>query len=804
MECRAKHYSIVLFGATGDLAKKYLWQSFFEIYQRETAEGAHSFALFAVARAPHPEGTTETFTILTERVQCPPEDSHCKARKADFIGNVSYTQVKTEDQFAALGQQLDAMTHARGVPESGRLFYLSIPPSSYAGVSEGLHKHCRLGGGQGWNRFVLEKPFGSDYDSALSLIQKLSEFLQEEEIYRIDHYLGKESVSQIVPFRHLNRKLFEPMWNNKHILRVEIVMKEELDAEGRTAFYDQYGVIRDVMQNHLTEMLALVAMELPANVHDVIQFEANKLKVLEQLRPVSNDSIVAGQYKTYNDHLQREDPARKVTPSSTATFAATALHIDNRRWFGVPFIMTAGKALDERVGYIRVLFRSDSMALSMTSLAHEVHPAAHAPPLQLVFYIGHGPLGTPAILCTKTLAAPQPPHKWHNATLARNTHLLGVRMEDYQVILPDKDINAYMRLIDAVYQGDRSLFVTAQSLLLSWRAWDGALKNPPKPLHYDPRDEALLQFEYAEGTFRVASDGQMVARPRFSKFSGENDDDEEEQARPMDVLLQIRDFLFGWMAHHDRTDGTTPPPTTFRGRALVSGQHDIVIQSLADNVLEAALHVVYREKRAFHLALSGGNSPVKLLRLLAAQQEASGFPWSSTHVWMVDERCVPLWDSRSNFLAVAEMLLPHVPVPYLHVHPLPVPRCTDEAAAEYEAEMARLLPNRSLDYIVLGLGEDGHTASLFPGQPSLEVTDRFVTVAAAPSSTPATTRLTMTYAALNAAKTVAVLVVGASKAKVVAKLSDPKRDFAVTKLPILGVQPNAGNRLIWFIDHALL
>eukprot|EP00667_Euglena_gracilis_P002742 EG_transcript_2747 len=801
LSCGAKHISIVLFGATGDLAKKYLWQSFFEIYRRETAAN-NSFSIFAVARAAYDDGATDLLNILSERVKCPPEHTteDCETSRTDFIGNATYVQVKTDEQFQSLGQELNATGLLKGVREAGRLFYLSIPPSSYAAVVDGLHQNCRLPEGEGWTRVVLEKPFGSDYDSALDLVQRLSEFLREEEIYRIDHYLGKESVSQIVPFRVLNRKLLEPIWNKEHILRVEVVMKEELDAAGRTAFYDQYGVIRDVMQNHLTEMLALVAMDLPANPNDVEQFEAAKLAVLEKLRPVSNDSIVAGQYKTYNDHLLKEDPKRNAGPSSTATFAATALHIDNRRWFGVPFIMTAGKALDERVGYIRVIFRAESMTVSMTSMAHEVHPAAHTPTQQVVFYIGHGPLRTPAILCTKNLVRPEVPAHWHVATTVPNTHLLGVRMEDYHILTPDKDINAYLRLIDCVYQGERSLFVSSQSLLLSWKAWDAALKNPPKPLHYDPRDEALLQFEYAEGTFRVATDGKVTAGPQLSKFAQA---ESPEATQPMDVLLQIRDFLFGWI-HEDRAGRyNRPAPTTFRGSALVSGSQDSIIQQLADSILEAALQVVYQEKRAFHLALSGGTSPVRLLRLLAAQQQASGFPWTSTHLWMVDERCVPLWDDRSNFQAIAEMLLPFVHLPYLHIHPMPGVRCNEEAAAEYAADLLRLVPNGVLDFVVLGVGEDGHTASLFPGEPSLKVADKWVTVSNAPADTPVASRITLTYPAINSAKTVAVLITGVAKRKVVAKLADPKRQYTPDLFPISGVKPVEG-RLIWFIDHAAL
>ncbi|KAB2034475.1 hypothetical protein ES319_D04G088700v1 [Gossypium barbadense] len=230
---------------------------------------------------------------------------------------------------------------------SRRLFYLALPPSVYPSVCRMIRKYCMnefdLGG---WTRVVVEKPFGKDLDSAELLSSQIGELFDEPQIYRIDHYLGKELVQNLLVLRFANR-FFLPLWNRDNIDNVQIVFREDFGTEGRGGYFDEYGIIRDIIQNHLLQVFCLVAMEKPVSLKPE-HIRDEKVKVLQSVLPIKDEEVVLGQYEGY-----RDDP---TVPdySNTPTFATVILRIHNERWEGVPFILKAGKALNSRKAEIRV------------------------------------------------------------------------------------------------------------------------------------------------------------------------------------------------------------------------------------------------------------------------------------------------------------------------------------------------------------------------------------------------------------------------------------------------------------------
>jgi glucose-6-phosphate 1-dehydrogenase len=250
----------------------------------------------------------------------------------------------------ALRAAVESAERQRGTG-GNRLFYLAMPPTSFEEVLVGLRDAGLLhrSNGAPWSRVVIEKPFGRDLASARELNRVVAAVLDERQTFRIDHYLGKETVQNILVCRFAN-SILEPLWNRKYIDHVEITMAEEIGVERRGRFYDRTGVVRDVVQNHLLQVLALVGMELPAtfaadDIHD------EKLKVLRSMRPLGAGDAVHGQYAGY-----REEPG-VAQGSRTPTYVALRLYVDNWRWQGVPFYVRAGKALARRTTEVAVQFQ---------------------------------------------------------------------------------------------------------------------------------------------------------------------------------------------------------------------------------------------------------------------------------------------------------------------------------------------------------------------------------------------------------------------------------------------------------------
>uniref|UniRef100_A0A3B3YG37 Hexose-6-phosphate dehydrogenase (glucose 1-dehydrogenase) n=1 Tax=Poecilia mexicana TaxID=48701 RepID=A0A3B3YG37_9TELE len=728
---KAGHVSVVVVGGTGDLARKYLWQGFFQLYVSQDVS-----------------------------------QDRCAILKDQFLRLSQYRQLKTLEDYQELARHIEQQLQQEGMTEAGRLFYLSVPAFAYAGVAEKINSSCRPAGGT-WLRVVLEKPFGHDYLSAQVLATELLGALKDEEMYRIDHYLGKQVVSKILPFRMENRKFLDPIWNRHHIERIEIVLKETLDVKGRISFYDEYGVIRDVLQNHLTEVMTLLTMKLPANVSNSGEVLRNKREVLGSMLPLGKNQAVVGQYQNYKTEVQQELNKTKEYVSLTSTFAAVLAHIEDAQYEGVPVLLISGKMLDERVGYARVLFKNDVFCL-------QSHNNVHCKPKQIVFHFGHGSLKYPAVLVSKNLFKPVlKGGEWKEVTEHKDVDVLGLHISDYFVQTPTTEREAYAELIHHIFAGQKNNFVSTENLLASWEVWTPLL--------------SALRASF----------------PRIYPGGADNGD-------MLDVHLRGKEIRFNSEAVIISPDQAGGPSASsfqvmqgkFRSAEMVSAWSEELVERLAADMQEAAEAAV-REGGIFHLALSGGSTPLALFRRLVLHHFS--FPWRDTHVWMVDERCVPLTEADSNFHSMHEHLLQHVRIPYYNIHPMPVQLnqrlCVEEdgGAQLYEKEINKLVNVSSFHFVLLGVGYDGHTASLFPGGKLNETGGSLVALTESPIKPHQ--RMSLTFSAINRARTVALLVMGKGKHELVTQLSRVKDNLE--KYPVTWVKPDNG-RLVWYIDYDAL
>ena len=348
------NHILVIFGASGDLTKRKLIPALFDLYKQKLLP-----AKFAVLGASRTSLTDEEFRDRVVEFLTENEDI-AEFRKLLFYQPVSNNQA---EDFLPLKLRLESLAQQLGIPEN-YIFYLSTPPSLYGVIPEFLFENGLSRSEKYFRRLIVEKPFGTNLASAKELNIKLLNYFNEDQIYRIDHYLGKETVQNMLVTRFSNG-IFEPLWNHNYIERVEITSAESLGVEGRGGYYDHSGALRDMVQNHLMQLVGFVAMEPPVVV------EANAIrneitKVFQSLRPFKENMIsrhvIRGQYtssviKNENVVGYREEPG--VDPfSRTETFVALKFYIDNWRWAGVPFYIRTGKKLPTRVTEVVIHFKN--------------------------------------------------------------------------------------------------------------------------------------------------------------------------------------------------------------------------------------------------------------------------------------------------------------------------------------------------------------------------------------------------------------------------------------------------------------
>ncbi len=444
--------AIVIFGASGDLTKRKLLPAIYSLYERRLLP--KNFAVIGVAR------TSLSDAAFQEDVRQSIASLDGEMKEA-FISRFSYVTgaYDSGDTYTGIKAKLESCQMAHHT-EGNVLFYLATPPSLFEPIVKGLSEGNLLQEEKGFSRVIIEKPFGHDLDSAIELDKKLKQYIPENQVYRIDHYLGKETVQNILILRFANA-IFEPLWNREHIDSVEITVAESLGIGSRAGYYDESGALRDMFQNHMMQMLALIAMEPPA-IFKADPYRDEIVKLMRALRPMDKQDLkdisVRAQYDSSGDGSQiayRKE--QNVGPESkTETYVALRLMIDNWRWKGVPFFMRTGKSLKRKKSEIAITFKK--IPHSIFTPIEPDHFAQNVLVLRMQPEEGMG----------LTLEVKSPGSK-----LCVNTLEMNFSYSDFiDKTIPD----AYERLILDALLGDQTLFVRNDAVEASWRFYAPLLK----------------------------------------------------------------------------------------------------------------------------------------------------------------------------------------------------------------------------------------------------------------------------------------------------------------------------------------
>jgi glucose-6-phosphate 1-dehydrogenase len=465
--------SIVIFGASGDLTQRKLVPSLFSLYHKGRMPEK-----FQIVGYGNTAFTDEQFRAhLKEGMDQFASYEYKQEEWERFGSNLRYQQGRYTDlaDFKKLGSLLKNWENGA----DNRVYYMATPPGVFPNIIDLLGLTDQLSEQNGWRRVVIEKPFGTDYASARSLNEQIHKALNERQIYRIDHYLGKETVQNILVSRFANT-IFEPLWNRNYIDHVEITVAEQVGVEHRGRFYDQVGALRDMFQNHLLQLVSLVAMEPPVSF-DASALRNEKVKVLSAIQPMKAEDVPYRTVRAQYENYRVEEGVSKE--STTPTYAAVRLQIDNWRWQGVPFYLRSGKSLKEKLSQVAIQFKEPPHLLFPKSQDHMT-------PNMLVLYL-------------------QPDEGIHLRFEAKVpdtvAQMRSVDMEFHyadsfgKTAIPE----AYERLLLDVLTGDASLFTRADEVETAWgiidpilQAWESPTSNQPlafyEPGSWGPKEAAEL------------------------------------------------------------------------------------------------------------------------------------------------------------------------------------------------------------------------------------------------------------------------------------------------------------------------
>ncbi|KAJ7276419.1 glucose-6-P dehydrogenase [Mycena haematopus] len=470
----AAHYEmkentlIVVFGASGDLAKKKTFPALFGLFR----QGYLPTDVQIVGYARTKMDKAEFHSRAVSYIKNPDKDAAISASIQKFQDVLTYVDGSYDDgsAFDALNAHLLGIEANYTSKERNRLFYFALPPNVFVTVAKNIKEHCYAE--TGVNRIIVEKPFGKDLESARELLNSLKQYWSEEETYRIDHYLGKEMVKNILVLRFANVAMAS-MWDKSHISNVQITFKEPFGTEGRGGYFDSFGIIRDVLQNHLLQVLSILTMERPVSF-SAEDIRDEKVKVLRSIPPITQEDTLLGQYVGADGkpgYLEDDTvPRGSVCP----TFAATTLWLHTPRWEGVPFILKAGKALNEAKVEVRIQFKDVTQGIFKDITRNEL--IIRIQPSEAIYM------------------------KMNTKTPGLQTSAMATEMDlTYNRRFADAKIpEAYEALILDALQGDHSNFVRHDELDVAWKIftpilhWIDGSRPKPVPYAYGSRGPAEL------------------------------------------------------------------------------------------------------------------------------------------------------------------------------------------------------------------------------------------------------------------------------------------------------------------------
>ena len=447
--------NFVIFGATGNLASNKLLPALYNLEAAGRLPDSLNFVAFSRREWNDEVWHQHVEKLLQEKLK---EQFSAEIFKK-FIARFCYLQGELHDE-NAYQKLLTELSKPKLGACSNMLFYLAIKPTEFAAVIKNL-EHIGLNKPRGLHRIVVEKPFGEDIESALVLNELLHKYFNENQIFRIDHYLGKETVQNLLVFRFANT-LIEPLWNRNFIDHVQITVAEDIGIEKRADYYDKAGALRDMLQNHLMQLLTVVAMEPPA-VLEADTLRDEKVKVLRSIRPISKRAVHAHAFRAQYaagfcegnavPGYQQEEGVE--TNSITETFAAAKFYIDNWRWRGVPFYLRTGKRLPKQMSLIAIRFRHPPQQLFRETPLESIAP-------------------------NWILLSIQPSESMHmeihvkQPGLAMDTRVMQLNASYHKT--NETPLDAYETLLLDVIEGDRTLFIRFDEVEWAWRVVDPILK----------------------------------------------------------------------------------------------------------------------------------------------------------------------------------------------------------------------------------------------------------------------------------------------------------------------------------------